>query len=98
MHHNVVSDQGLQCLPKGFSIKNRTKGTKGPDTLKMTNGLIQHITVEESTCIQWVNMPKKLRAKFLSANLTLKAPIMTAADDMHKFINIFSLFFRENKT
>ena len=27
--------------------------------------------------------------------LTLKAPITTAADDIHKF---FSLFFRENKT
>ena len=28
-------------------------------------------------------------------NLSLKAPIMTAADDIHKY---FSLFFRENKT
>ena len=27
--------------------------------------------------------------------LTLKAPITTAADDIHKY---FSLFFRENKT
>ena len=30
-----------------------------------------------------------------SAILTLKAPITTAADDIHKY---FSLFFRENKT
>ena len=28
--------------------------------------------------------------------LTLKAPITTAADNIHKYI--FSLFFRENKT
>ena len=27
--------------------------------------------------------------------LTLKAPVRTAADDIHKY---FSLFFRENKT
>ena len=26
-----------------------------PDTPKMTNELAQHKTVEESTCIQWVN-------------------------------------------
>ena len=29
--------------------------------------------------------------------LTLKAPITTAADDIHK-IKYFSLFFKENKT
>ena len=29
-------------------------GQNRPDTPKMTNGLIQHITVEESTNIQWV--------------------------------------------
>ena len=28
--------------------------------------------------------------------LTLKAPVTTAADDIHKYL--FSLFFRENKT
>ena len=27
-----------------------------PDTLKMTNGLGQHLAVEESTSIQWVNL------------------------------------------
>ena len=26
--HNVASDQGLQCLETGFSIKNRMKATK----------------------------------------------------------------------
>lgn len=30
----------------------------------------------------------------VDASLTLKAPIITAADDIHKYI----LFFRENKT
>ena len=30
-----------------------------------------------------------------TVTLTLKAPITTAADDIHKY---FSLFFRENKT
>ena len=30
-----------------------------------------------------------------AAALTLKAPITTAVDDIHKY---FSLFFRENKT
>ena len=30
-----------------------------------------------------------------NARLTLKVPITTAADDIHKY---FSLFFRENKT
>ena len=28
MPHNVASDQGLHCLLKGFSIKNRIKVTK----------------------------------------------------------------------
>ena len=28
MPHNVASDQGLQCLLLGFSIKNRIKATK----------------------------------------------------------------------
>ena len=26
--HNVASDQGLHCLPTGFSIKSRVKATK----------------------------------------------------------------------
>ena len=52
--HNVASDQGLQCLLTGFCIKNRIKATIRPDTPKMTNRLVQHITVEESTSIQWV--------------------------------------------
>ena len=42
MPHHVASDQGLQCLLTGL------------DTPKMTNRLVQHITVEESTGIQRV--------------------------------------------
>ena len=41
----MASDQGLHCLLTGFPMKNRIKMTNGPDTPKMTNGLIQHITV-----------------------------------------------------
>ena len=48
--HNVASDQDLHCLLTGFSIKNR------PDTPKMTNGLVQHKTVEESNSKQWVKI------------------------------------------
>ena len=55
MPHNVASDQGLQCMLTGFSIKDRTKATSRPSTSRMTNGLVQHIIVEESTIIQWVN-------------------------------------------
>ena len=33
-----------------MTVKNR------PGTPKMTNGLIQHIKVEESTSTQWVKM------------------------------------------
>ena len=55
MPHNVASDQGLHCSLTGFSIKKRIKVTNRPNTPKMTNGLIQHIIVEETTSIQWVN-------------------------------------------
>ena len=51
MPHNVASDQGLHCLLTGFSIKNTLKVTNRLDTLKRTNGLIQHITVEKSTSV-----------------------------------------------
>ena len=46
MPHNVASDQGLHCLLTGFSIKNEYRQQNRPDTPKMTNGLVQHITVE----------------------------------------------------
>ena len=37
-------------------MKNRIKATKKrPITAIMSNGLVQHITVEESTRIQWFN-------------------------------------------
>ena len=52
---DVASDQGLQCLLTELSIKNRIKvtNTRHP---KMTNELVQNITVEESTCIQLMNI------------------------------------------
>ena len=53
MPHNVASGQGLHCLLTGFLIKIRIKNR--PSTPKMTNELTQHITVNESTSIQWVN-------------------------------------------
>ena len=49
--HNVASDQGLQSLLTVFAIKNRINATKRSDTPKMTNGLVKHITVEESISI-----------------------------------------------
>ena len=52
----MASDQCLQCLLTGFSIENRIKATYRPDTFKMTNGLVQHIIVEESTSTQWVKL------------------------------------------
>ena len=36
-------------------MKNGIKREKRPVTPKMTNGLVQHITVEEPTNTQWVN-------------------------------------------
>ena len=56
MPHNVASDQGLHCLLTGFSIKNEIKATNRPDTPKMKNRLVQHITVEKSTSIQCLNV------------------------------------------
>ena len=58
MPYNVASDHGLHCLLTGFFIKNGTKlgHIIRPNTPKVTNGLIQHITVEESTSIQWVSI------------------------------------------
>ena len=38
-----------------FPPKIEYKQQYRPDTPKMTNGLVQHITVKESTSIQWVN-------------------------------------------
>ena len=38
-----------------ISIKLELKRQNRPDTAKMTNGFVQHITVEESTSIQGVN-------------------------------------------
>ena len=42
----MASDQGLQCLQTGFSIKNRIKETKKKhDIPKLTNEFVQDITV-----------------------------------------------------
>ena len=47
---HATSDQGRHCLLTAFSTKNRIKVKRiRPDTAKMTNGLVQHVTVEEST-------------------------------------------------
>ena len=51
----VATDQGQNCLLTGFSIKNRIKVTNSPNSPKMTNGLIQHITVEEFTVYNGLN-------------------------------------------
>ena len=66
--HNVASDQRLYCLLTGFSIKTRIKARNRPDTPKLTNGLLQHITVEESTSIQGVMNAKKRRANSVDAD------------------------------
>ena len=44
-------DQGLHYLLTGFSIKN-IKSNKIDLTLYITNGIVQHIIVEESTSMQ----------------------------------------------
>ena len=49
--HDVASDQGLHCLISGFSKKNELKRQNRPDIPKITNELIQHIRVKESTSI-----------------------------------------------
>ena len=52
--HDVASDQGLHSLLTGYPNKNRTKAKNRPDTSKMANRFLQHITAEKSTNIQWV--------------------------------------------
>ena len=52
----MASDQGLHCLLTGLSIKNR---------IKATTGIVQHLTVEESTSIQWVK-PLQLKSTFFA--------------------------------
>ena len=56
MPHNVASDQGLHYLLTKLEYKQQ----KRPDTPKMTNGLVHHITVEESTSEQWVKEQSSL--------------------------------------
>ena len=48
--HNVASDQGLQCL---LTIDKKQQNR--PDTPEMTTGPVQHMRMEESTSIHWVN-------------------------------------------
>ena len=45
MPHNVASVQGLHCLLEEFSFKNKIE--VDPTSLKMTNALVQHITLGE---------------------------------------------------
>ena len=44
----------------------------------------------------YVNTKNIVSENFVNLLLTFKAPITTAADDIHKYFFIF--FFRENKT
>ena len=46
----VASDQALYCLLTLFSTK---KLLNRPATPKTINGLVQNMTVEESTSIEW---------------------------------------------
>ena len=55
----VASNLGLHCLLTGLPIKNRIKVTNRPDIPKMTDELVQYMTVEESTSIQWVNNARR---------------------------------------
>ena len=38
---------------------------------------------------------RRISLSFYESNLTFKVPVMTEADDIHKY---FFMFFRENKT
>ena len=51
---SAASDQCLQCLHTGISIKKK-QNEKVPDTPKIGNGHIQMIKVEESTRFMWIN-------------------------------------------
>ena len=70
MPHNVASYQGLHCLLTGFPIKNRIKVTKQTQHPLNNSRLVQHVTVEESTSIQWVD-PTALRKVKLLYNFGL---------------------------
>ena len=91
MPHGVASDQGLHCLLTGFSIKNRIKTKNRPDTPKMTNGLVQHITVEEFTSIQWVKSLKYYKST--TAKNLINSIKMNAYTYMGSNANIFPFFF-----
>ena len=79
MPHNVASDQGLHCLLTGFSIKNKKKKKrhKISDTRKITKGLVQHITVEESTSRQWVKGPKMKIAESANSKCWMRGLMMS---------------------
>ena len=65
MPHHVASDQGLHCLLTVFPVKKRKKRQKRPIIPEMTNRLVQHIIVEESTSTHWVNSPNKFLCNFI---------------------------------
>ena len=69
------------CSP-AYSMKNSRLHIP-----KISNGLVQHVTVEGSTSRQWV---KSQLSYPLGHILTLKALITTAADDIHKYFHCFS--------
>ena len=88
MAHNVASDQGLHCLLTGFSMKNRIKTQNRPNTPKMTNGLVQHITVEESTSTRWV----KRAIFFCKSRSLLRKLVKMETVEVHS-LNMYTFTF-----
>ena len=66
-----------------------------PDTPVVTNGLIQHITVVESTGIQWVNIcipsQNRSQSKFLSVDLFLEGLFIQESKQEVKKLSVLKL-------
>ena len=72
---------GLQCLLTWFPIKNRIKTRQNrPDSPKMTNGLAQHITAEESTVVY--NRLVIVVVSQLSLSLSLNYPLVYSIENL----------------
>ena len=69
--------------------------------LTITYFYVKNLAIDETVELSFISYcchadhERKYSHAILCYPLTLKAPITTAADDIHKF---FSLLFRENKT
>ena len=73
----MASDQGLHYSLTGFSIKIELKLQNRSNTPWMTNRLVQYITVEDSTSLQWVKSaiyyyPQRETGRFDSCSLLKK--------------------------